>query len=336
MKIWIDVSNSPHVVFFRPIIRRLNEAGIETVITARDFAQTLGLLRLWNIPHTPAGRYGGRGMPRKTLGLARRSAELVYFAARNGLARKNAAQAVGHGSNDLCVAAKLLGIHSTVLHDYEGAEMMHRINFRLADKVMTPEIISTGPLIKLGLDLTRHHPYTGIKEQVSLADFEPDPLIMERLGIDPERPVATLRPPATMSLYHRSLKNTLFDLTLEHLLAAGAQIVLLPRTPEQKKELSRIRGVMVPENPVDGPSLIYASDLVVSAGGTMNREAAILGTPVYTTWAGSLGAVDRMLIEHGKLKVLRNPEEIEVKKRRKKPPNIESVADQVTREILRM
>jgi uncharacterized protein len=329
-KVWIDLTNSPHVLFFRPILRRLDEAGVPSVITARDYAQTLGLLELYGIPHTVIGRHGGARLGGKMTGLARRSLALTRF----GRATPGIRQAVSHGSNDLAVAAKLLRLHSTVLHDFEGAATMHKINFRLADKVMVPKVIPWAALAALGLDERRYRPYAGIKEQVTLADFEPDPSVIETLGLDAARPVAVLRPPATMSLYHRGIENTLFDQVLDYLRASDVQVVLLPRTPEQARGFDGITGVVVPARPVDGPSLVYAADLVVSAGGTMNREAALLGTPTWTTFAGELGAVDRMLIEDGSMGILERPEQLVLRKRDPAVPSYEAIADAVTREIL--
>jgi predicted glycosyltransferase len=329
-KVWIDLTNSPHVLFFRPILRRLDEAGVPSVITARDYAQTLGLLELYGIPHTVIGRHGGAGLVGKVTGLARRSLALTRF----GRATSGIRQAVSHGSNDLAVAAKLLKLHSTVLHDFEGATTMHKINFRLADKVMVPRVIPWAALAALGLDERRYRPYAGIKEQVTLADFVPDPTVIETLGLDAARPIAVLRPPATMSLYHRRIENTLFDQVLDYLRASDVQVVLLPRTPEQAQGFEGVTGMVVPAKPVDGPSLVYAADLVVSAGGTMNREAALLGTPTWTTFAGELGAVDRMLIDEGSMGILERPEQLVLRKRDPAVPSYEAIADAVTREIL--
>ncbi len=328
-RVWIDVTNSPHVVFFRPILRRLEDAGVQPIVTARDFAQTIGLLELYRIPYTVVGRHGGGGLLGKGWAFARRSFALIKFGRH-----KRMRQAVSHGSNDLSVAARMLGVHNTVLHDYEGAKTMHRINFRLADKVMLPEVIPMSALRRLGLDARRYRPYPGIKEQISLADFDPDPGVLAELGLDESRPVAVLRPPATMSLYHR-FENPLFNEVLDHLISTDAQVVLLPRTPEQASEFAPVPQVTVPRRPVDGPSLVYAADLVISAGGTMNREAAVLGTPVYTTFRGEMGAVDRMLIESGRMRVLEHAEELEITRRERVPPNFESLADEVTTEILR-
>jgi predicted glycosyltransferase len=328
--VWIDLTNSPHVLFFRPILRRMEAAGVETVVTARDFAQTLGLLELYGIAHTVIGRHGGAGVVGKAAGLARRSASLTRFAQGRRLR-----QAVSHGSNDLAVAARFRRLHSTVLHDYEGAAAMHKVNFRLANKVMVPDVIPFAALRAFGLDEKRYRPYAGIKEQVSLADFEPDLGVLQSLGLDEARPVAVLRPPATMSLYHRGISNDLFGEVLAHLQAQHAQVVLLPRTPDQGRELAGAKGVTVPAKPVDGPSLVYLADLVVSAGGTMNREAALLGTPTWTTFAGALGAVDKALVERGHMRVLERPEQLVLEKHTPQPPRFEAIADAVTDEILR-
>lgn len=329
--VWIDVTNSPHVLFFRPILRRLDDAGVPTVVTARDFAQTLGLLERYGIRHTAIGGHGGASVVRKGLVMADRSARLLRF----GRSRRDVGQAVSHGSFYQVIAARALGIHSTVIHDFEGAAGMHRVNFRLADKVMVPEVIPFERLAALGLRPDRYRPYPGIKEQVTLADFEPDPAsVIAELRLDPGRPIAVLRPPATMSLYHRGIENTLFDDVVAALRASDAQVVLLPRTPDQAMAFDGAPDVIVPARPVDGPQLVAAADLVVSAGGTMNREAALLGTPTWTTFAGELGAVDRMLIDTGRMRVLERPDQLVIAKRAPGYPPHEALADAVTREIL--
>jgi predicted glycosyltransferase len=212
---------------------------------------------------------------------------------------------------------------------------MHRINFRLADKVMLPEAIPFESLAPLGLDRRRYRPYAGLKEQVTLADLVPDEGVADELGLDRSRPIAVLRPPATMSLYHRRLRNTLFDAVLERLLDDGIQVVMLPRTSEQGAVFADMPGVIVPASPVDGPSLLWLADAVVSAGGTMNREAALLGVPTWTTFAGELGAVDRWLVAQGRLRVAETADDVVVVKRRPAPPDLEGIADAVADEILR-
>ena len=329
-KVWIDLTNSPHVLFFRPVIRRLDEAGVAVIVTARDFAQTLGLLERYGIPHTVIGKHGGASVGGKALGLVRRSGSLIAFGRGKGIT-----QAVSHGSNDLAIAARTLRIHSTVIHDYEGAAGMHRINFRLASKVMTPDVIPYSALSGYGLKEARFRPYHGLKEQVALADFVFDDSVYEELGLDPERPIVVLRPPATMSLYHRGIENTVFEEVVQRILDSDTQVVLLPRTPEQGASFAEAPGVIIPPRPVDGPSLVWAADAVISAGGTMNREAAVLGVPTWTTFAGKLGAVDRELVEQGRMRVLTDAAEVEIGKRERSEPDFEAVADEVTEEILR-
>ncbi len=329
--VWIDLTNSPHVLFFRPIVRRMNDAGVETLVTARDFAQTLGLLRLYDMPHTVVGRHGGARMAGKMVGLVRRSSSLLAWSQG-----KRLRQAVSHGSNDLAVAARMRRLHSTVAHDYEGASTMHHINFRLVNKVMVPEALPFDELARYGLTRAKFRPYPGIKEQVSLADFAPEMSVLRTLGLDESRVVAVLRPPATMSLYHRGISNELFGQVVDHLLAQDVQVVLLPRTPGQAKAFTATKGIVIPEKPVDGPSLVYLADLVISAGGTMNREAALLGTPTWTTFAGTLGAVDRELVLRGRMRVLERPDQLVLEKHTPEEPHFDALADAVTAEILRM
>src|SRR5262245_14146939 len=205
-KVWVDVTNSPDVLFFMPILRRLSRLGIEWVVTARDYAQTVGLLELNDTEHTVIGRHGGASIAGKGVGLMRRSTQLMRFGRGKGIG-----QAVSIGSNDLSVASRLLGLHNTVIQDYEGATIDHRVNFRLANKVMFPSAVPFEALERLGLDRRRYRPFEGIKEQVTLADFVPDSTVPDQLGLDPLRPYAVLRPPATMSLYQRGVHNTLFD-----------------------------------------------------------------------------------------------------------------------------
>jgi predicted glycosyltransferase len=262
--------------------------------------------------------------------MVRRSGAMIRFGRGRGIT-----QAVSHGSNDLAIAARMLRLHSTVIHDYEGAAGMHRINFRLASKVMMPDVVPYSAISGYGLSETRFAPYHGLKEQVALADFSPDDAVYDELRLDRERPIVVLRPPATMSLYHRGIENTVFDDVVARLLDSEAQVVLLPRTPEQAESFADTTGVIIPAKPVDGPSLVWVADAVISAGGTMNPEAAVLGVPTWTTFAGTLGAVDRELVDEGRMQVLESADDIVIAKRQPTQPHFEAIADEVTEEILR-
>jgi uncharacterized protein len=307
VRIWIDLTNSPHVLVMRPIVRALEADGHQVEVTARDFAQTLELCERHGLAHTAVGRHRGGRAGRKALGLFSRSAALVRWARGRGFGA-----ALGHGSNDISVAAKLLRIPSSTAFDYEWATVQHNVNCRLARRVVVPEAIPAERLDRYGAH-GKVRQYAGLKEEYYLADFEPDDAVLAELGLDGSQPLAVVRTPPDVSLYHR-FENPLFQTVLDRL-RDQAQTVVLPRTAAQREELRRAGGFVVPERAVDAPSLVWHADLVVSAGGTMNREAVALGTPVYTTFEGRLGAVDERLLAEGRLKKLSDPREISVEKR---------------------
>jgi uncharacterized protein len=306
MQIWVDLTNSPHVLVMRPVIDKLRERGHEVEVTARDFAQTLELCERFQMPHTAIGRHRGGRIAAKARGLAERSYALAKWARRRGFDR-----ALGHGSNDITIAAALLRIPSATTFDYEWATVQHNVNCRLAATVVVPDAIPSERLYRYGAR-GKIRAYPGLKEEYYLADFEPDPSVLGELGLDPTRPVAVVRTPPAVSLYHR-FENDLFARVLDRL--ADVQTVVLPRTPEQRGELQAAGRFIVPERAIDAQSLVAYADVVVSAGGTMNREAVALGTPVYTVFEGRLGAVDERLIAEGRLRRLTGPDELQIVKR---------------------
>ncbi len=308
MRVWIDLTNSPHVLVLRPVIRVLEERGADVRVTARDFAQTLGLCERFGIACEPVGRHRGSGLAAKGVGLVSRTAALARWARGQGFDL-----ALGHGSNDVTVAGRLLGLRVATAFDYEWARVQHSINCRLAHAVVVPDAIPPERLAPYGAGPAKLRRYPGLKEEYYLADFEPDDAVLRELALDASRPLAIVRTPPAVSLYHR-FEHPLFGRVLERL-RDQAQVVVLPRTPEQRAELAAMGGFVVPERAVDAQSLVAFADLVVSAGGTMNREAVALGTPVWTTFEGRLGAVDERLIAEGRLRHLRAPEEVEVRKR---------------------
>ena len=306
MRIWVDLTNSPHVLVMRPIVAALRADGHDVQITARDFAQTLGLLARFGIEHTEVGRHRGGRLAAKGVGLLSRSAALARWAAR-----RRFDLALGHGSNDVTVAARLLRIPCSTMFDYEWATVQHTVNCRLAQTVVVPEAIPPERLARYGAK-RKIAAYPGLKEEYYLADFEPDPAVLAELGLDPAQPIAIVRTPPAVSLYHR-FDNDVLGAVLERL--RGSQTVVLPRTPQQRAELQRDGGFIVPERAIDAQSLIAYADVVVSAGGTMNREAVALGTPVFTTFQGRLGAVDERLIAEGRLRMLTSADEVVLAKR---------------------
>jgi predicted glycosyltransferase len=320
MRVWIDLTNSPHVLVMRPVFERLRAAGHDVRVTARDFAQTVELCERLGIPYTAIGRHRGERLAAKALGLASRSAALVRWARADarGAGGRGFDIALGHGSNDVSVAAAILRIPSATMFDYEWATVQHNVNCRLARAVVVPEAIPPERLERYGAGRKLRR-YEGLKEEYYLADFEPDPAVLESLALDSSRPLVVVRTPPEVSLYHR-FANDLFAKVLERLQVAarqqGLQAVVLPRVAAQREELLRTPGFVVPEHAIDAQSLIAFADLVISAGGTMNREAVALGTPVYTTFEGRMGAVDERLISEGRLLKLSSAEELELRPRR--------------------
>jgi uncharacterized protein len=307
LRVWFDLTNSPHVLVLRPLIAALRQDGADVAVTARDFAQTVALCERFGIDCDVIGRHRGARLGAKAMGLVDRSYDLVRYARG-----RRFDMAIGHGSNDISVAAALLRIPRTTMFDYEWAKVQHNVNCRLCQAVVVPEAIPPERLYRYGAK-GKLQRYAGLKEEYYLADFEPDPAILAELGLDAARPIAVVRTPPAVSLYHR-FENDLFADVLRAL-REQAQVVVLPRVDAQREELAREGGFIVPDHAIDAQSLIAYADVVVSAGGTMNREAVALGTPVYTTFEGRLGAVDAWLIREGRLRKLESAAGITVTKR---------------------
>lgn len=301
-----------HVLVFRPIIPRLRDAGHEVEVTARDYAQTLELLELHGIEHTSFGRHGGASRARKFASLLSRTRAMRRFGRGRGFEL-----AVGHGSNDLALTARRLKVPAVNMFDYEFATLQHNVGCRPARRVITPDAIPPQRLRRYGVGPDKLVQYPGLKEDYYLSDFEPDEGVLDSLGIDRSRVLVVLRPPPDVSLYHRK-SNPLFPQMLEHIgRDPSAQAIVLPRTAEQRDYVRSLElpSAVVPEHAVDAQSLVALADLVVSAGGTMNREAVALGTPVYTTYGGRLGGVDEALIQSGRLRPLTDPHALALVKR---------------------
>jgi len=310
MRVWIDLTNSPHVLVMRPLIEIMRADGHEVEVTARDFAQTLELCERFGIEHTAIGRHRGERPAWKAAGLVRRSGALARWARGRGFG-----VAMGHGSNDVSVAAAMLRIPAATAFDYEFAAAQHHVNCRLCRVVVVPDAIPPERLARYGAKPAKLRRYAGLKEEYYLADFEPSETVLGELALDRARPLVVVRTPPEVSLYHR-FENPLFRQVLERLAADDVQAVVLPRTPEQRDEVRRLGAFVVPDRAVDAQSLVAYADLVISAGGTMNREAVALGTPVYTTFEGRLGAVDERLLSEGRLRRLTDASEVRVERRR--------------------
>ncbi len=297
-RVWIDMTNSPHVLVLRPIIQEFRDRGWEVVVTAREFAQTLPLLDRFGIAHTVIGRHRGRNLGAKAIGMASRTSAMIRFGAG-----KHFDLAMSHASNDLPVAARTLGVPHVTMFDYEYAKLSHHINIRCSRKALVPDAIPVAALAPYGGTPKKVDGYPGLKEEYYLADFEPDEGILARLGIDSGKILVVLRTPPSQAAYHR-MDNPVFDEVMRTIAARDdVQAVVLPRTPDQRAGIEAIgaSNLLVPTGVVDAQSLVYYSDVVVSGGGTLNREAVALGTPANTVFHGIMGAVDKQLIAEGRL-----------------------------------
>ena len=307
MKIWVDLDNTPHVPFFVPIIHELERRGHQVVLTARDAFQVCELADQVGLTYVRIGRHYGRSRVKKLGGLFWRSAQLLPFCTH-----QRPDLALSHGSRAQMLLCNALRIPTVLLTDYEYART---IPLGWPKWAILPRALEDSGLDKR---VKRIKYYRGIKEDVYVPGFKPDPSILGELGLRADETMVVVRPPATEAHY-RSPQS---DVLLEEFMARvsqteGIRAVLVPRNEHQAHYFREgfpgwFSGAktIVPARVVDGLNLMWFSDLVVSGGGTMNREAAALGIPVYSIFGGKLGAVDRCLEQDGRLVVVRTPEEV--------------------------
>src|SRR5437870_746792 len=332
MRIWIDLANSPHVPFFRALIPKFVARTHQVEITARDFAQTVELAtKVGMTPHVIGG-HGGGSITGKAGNLVGRAAALRKWARDRGFD-----MAVSHNSYAQIAAAASLGTKSVTLMDYEYQPANH-LAFRLASRVIVPRVFPASELKKYGASIGKVKRYDGIKEDVYLDDFTPDPVFaatLRKLGAASEDVVVIARPPAREALYHR-FENELFDELLESLSArVDLRIILLPRSEAQRADYAarKLSNVIMPGEALDGANLIAAADLVISAGGTMNREAAVLGIPAVSIYAGKWAAVDEQLRREGRLQRLSTKEDLALIQIQKKESRVARAKRDVREEI---
>lgn len=316
-RVWIDLANSPHVAMFEPIVERLTNDGHEVLLTARDHAQTLelavstfgkGRIRVIG-DRSPAGRL------EKGATIVRRAQELRSYAraARPGLA-------LSHGSYAQILAARTARIPVMTMMDYEFQPANH-LSFRLAHTIVVPQIFPAAELHRQGGRERKVVRYQGFKEELYLGRHAPDPTVAGLLDLDPAKVIVVLRPPPEGALYHRA-GNDAFERVLDDAtLRDDLEVVALPRSPEQARRYGGRRGVHVPERAVSGRDLLACADVMIGAGGTMNRESALLGTPTYTMFAGRLAAVDAELLAMGLMYDLRR-DDVHPAYRKKSPRDL--------------
>ncbi len=320
--IWIDLDNSPHVPLFAPIVRHYRAQGFDVVLTARDHSQTVELLDLHGFAgrFKLIGRHYGAGKLAKSWGLIVRASKLVSYVAN---LKVRPSVAVSHGSRAMVIAAKWLRIPVVTMYDYEFTET--GIFNRFSDSVLVPDRIPDEVLDSIGLTQNKRVKYAGIKEELYLNDFEPTPGyrndLLGKFGVpvSDAKVLAVVRPPATTANYHSKQSEVLLDDIL-HLLLNALEVftLVVPRTKEQAEQIHASTsnfpdadlkcGIL--DEAVEGLDLVFAADLVISGGGTMNREAALLGVPVYSIFAGRQGALDRAMEAEGLITFIRDARDL--------------------------
>ena len=335
MRIWIDLANSPHVPFFRALIPEFVGRGHQVEITARDFAQTVELaMNAGMMPHVIGG-HGGGSITGKAGNLIGRAGALRKWARDRGFDL-----ALSHNSYAQIAAAAALGVKAVTLMDYEHQPANH-LAFRLASRVIVPRAFPAAELKKYGASTRKVRRYEGTKEDVYLADFVPDPEFADtllRLGVASKDVLVVARPPAREALYHR-FENELFDELLVSLSTGEkVKIILLPRSAAQRAdyETREWTNLIMPREALDGANMIAAADLVVSAGGTMNREAAALGVPAVSIYAGKWAAIDEELVSEGRLRKIDSRKQIDSLAVRKKPAASPRGARAVRAEVVKL
>jgi predicted glycosyltransferase len=312
MRVWVDMTNVAHPVVLRPLVELLERDGHEVEITARPLSHTLELLDDWGHPYSAIGRYGGASKAGKARAAADRISRLLRFARGRGFD-----YGLGHASADLPPVCRALRIPNTTMFDYEWATLQHHVICRLATRVLVPEAIPPERLRRYGARPPKLVRFPGLKEEYYLSSFEPDRTALERLGVPQGEPVCIVRTPPSYALYLGGSENALLPPLLKRLDRQDCWSVVLTRTGEQRAavEALGLERAIAPDHAQDGRSLVALADALVSAGGTMNREAAVLGTPVWSIFEGPLGGVDEQLLREGRIKLLRDPEELTVERR---------------------
>lgn len=307
--IWIDFSTAPDPLFFRPIARRLAALGHPVWTTVRDYGETVPIAHSCGFESQVVGWHGGRSIPGKAWQIGRRAVELAALARR-----RRPGLALSFNSYGQALAARATGTPFVTVADYEYQPANH-LAFRLARTVIVPRGFDPEALRRQGAPLERVVFFDGLKEDVTLEGFVADegfPAQLEALGVSSVNVLVTMRPPATSSAYHRFSNDWFYEVLAFVAAQPGVSVVVLPRYPSQADRIRALGAgnVVIPPTVLDGLNLVYWSDLVIGGGGSMNREAVVMGTPAYTVFAGRMAGIDRALIRAGRLFELRRPEDL--------------------------
>lgn len=310
-KIWIDLENTPHVLFFNPIINDLKNRGYEVIVTARDYAQVYELTELFGIEHLKIGKHYGKNKIRKIMGLGIRIKKLYTL-----LKCLKPCLAVSHGSRSQLLTSKLLRIPCLFAIDYEYGKYFRFITPELT---LMPRVLWQNYTEK---EFGNIEGYPGIKEDVYIQSYTPNiDGFNSKINVKDENVIVTIRPPATEAHYHNKKSDILFKEIVNYILRnENVCLIMIPRTQKQEDDIRKMwpealerKQMVLPRNAINGLDLIWFSDLVISGGGTMIREAAALGVPAFSFFKGKIGAVDKYLTNKEKLVIIDEKKQIEKK-----------------------
>lgn len=289
MKIWIDISNAPHAHFFKHVIKKVKA---KTIVTTRAFDSIPQILDLHNINYTIIGNHGGSGIKEKLIASSKRILELAEF-----IADKDVDLAVFKHSVEAPRVAFGLQIPSVCVLDNENAVAQNKLMLPLSTKVIAPQCIPAHEIMQFGVQKENLIQFNGICELAHVHGFTPDPGVLTELGLDPDKKIVVMRPePVKANYFNGDKKKTIIKKILQN--NSFDQCVVFPRIEEQKKVL-HFPNTVIPEKAVDTLSLMHYAGLVISAGGSMNREAICVGTPALSTYPEKLLSVTKFLIEKG-------------------------------------
>jgi predicted glycosyltransferase len=306
LKIWFDADNGPHVLIMRPLVEALTAQGHEVVFSARDRTSTCELLDLYGFQYTKVGAAYGSGMSGKIKGTLGRAWSLM-----RAMKKIKADVSFGHGSRALPIASFLMGVPTVTMYDYEWVDPT-LFNW-CCRHILLPQAISLDRCREAKIASKKVVSYPGYKEELYLGGRQFDGTIAADLGLRDDSVRVLLRPPATTAHYHNPEAEVILDAILAQLAEIeNVQLVFLPRTPDQLElpKAAGVKEIIVPQKVYDGPSLVATMDLVISGGGTMTREAAIMNIPSYSFFKGTAGMVDEALAKAGLLTLVGNDEEV--------------------------
>lgn len=305
---WFDLDNSPHVPLFNPVLSELDKRKLKYIVTSRKFAQTEELLNFWKIPHHLIGEHGGKNKLKKIVNLYTRSSQLKKF-----LHNRNDLLAVSHGSRTQLVAAWRLGIKSILMMDYEYTES--KIFNYLSSSLLIPKHIPDERLKSVGINIKKVIRYNGFKEELYLRNFEPEPDFRNLINVSKDQILIVIRPPSTVGNYHDEKSESLLIESINYFSQHHNSLLLIVNRTEKERELILSKAfnrdnIKFLDKAVDGLQLLFAADIAISGGGTMNRESALLGTKTYSIFTGRRPYLDEHLQQLGKLKFIENSDEI--------------------------